>query len=142
MKRNGDIIIIEDDADDWEMLLEVFSEVIDEQKYNNRVIIFEDSTMVVDYLKESPSEIFMILSDINMPLLNGFELRASIYNIPALCKRCMPYIFLTTACNKDQVKKAFELSAQGLFEKPTSFLDYKKLISEIMRYWKHSMIPQ
>jgi len=142
MKRNGDIIIIEDDPDDWEMLLEVFGEVIDEQKYNNRVIIFEDSTMVMQYLQESQAEIFMIVSDINMPRLNGFELRESIYKIPSLCKRCMPYIFLTTGITKEHITKAFELPLQGFFEKPSSFPDYKKLIYDIVVYWKHCLAPQ
>jgi len=142
MKRNGDIIIIEDDEEDCELLLEVFGEVIDEHKFKNRVIIFEDSTMVMEYLEESKAEIFMIVSDINMPRLNGLELRESIYKIPALCKRCMPYIFLTTGITKEHVAKAFELPLQGFFEKPSSFQDYKKLIQDIILYWKHSLAPQ
>ena len=142
MKRNGDIIIIEDDPDDWEMLLEAFGEVIDENKFKNRVLIFEDSTMVMEYLKESKAEIFMILSDINMPRLNGFELRESIYKIPALCSRCMPYIFLTTGITKEHVAKAFELPLHGFFEKPSSFPDYKKLISDIILYWNVCLAPQ
>jgi len=141
MKRNGDIIIIEDDEDDCELLLEAFSEVIDEHKFKNRVIIFEDSTVVMEYLRESQSEIFMVVSDINMPRVNGFELRESIYKIPALGKRCMPYIFLTTGITKEHVTKAFELPLQGFFEKPSSFPDYKKLINDIILYWKHSLAP-
>jgi CheY-like chemotaxis protein len=141
MKANGDIIIIDDDPDDWEILLEVFGEVIEEHKFSNRVIIFEDSTMVMDYLNESTNEIFMILSDVNMPRLNGFELRESIYKIPALFKRCVPYIYLTTCSNKECVSKAFELPLQGFFEKPNSLPDYRRLVSDIVMYWKHCLAP-
>jgi CheY-like chemotaxis protein len=139
MKANGDIIIIDDDPDDWEILLGVFGEVIEEHNFSNRVIIFEDSTMVMDYLKGSESEIFMVLSDVNMPRLNGFQLRESIYEIPALYKRCMPYIFLSTCSDKDCISKAFEMPLQGFFEKPRSLPDYRKLISEIVMYWKHCL---
>lgn len=143
MKRNGDIIIIEDDPDDWEVLLEVFTQVMDANKYTNRVVIIEDSTLVVDFLKESKTEPFLIISDINMPFLNGFELRENICADPVLSKRKTPYLFLTTAGNDQKyVDNAFKLSAQGFFVKPTSFNDYIKLVSEIIGYWKTSLIPQ
>ena len=143
MKRNGDIIIIEDDPDDWEILLEVFNQVMDANKYTNRVVIIEDSTMVVDFLKESETEPFLIISDINMPLLNGFELRQSICADPVLGKRNTPYVFLTTGgSNQDYVDSAFKLSVNGFFVKPVTFNDYIKLISEILGYWKTSLAPQ
>jgi CheY-like chemotaxis protein len=143
MKRNGDIIIIEDDPDDWEILLEVFTQVMDSNKYTNRVVIIEDSTLVVDFLKESKTEPFLIISDINMPFLNGFELREKISADPKLGQRKTPYVFLTTGGNDPRyVDDAFKLSAQGFFVKPTSFNDYIKLVSEIVGYWKTSLIPQ
>jgi CheY-like chemotaxis protein len=143
MKRNGDIIIIEDDPDDWEILLEVFTQVMDLNKYTNRVVIIEDSTLVVDFLKESKTEPFLIISDINMPFLNGFELREKICADPKLGQRKTPYVFLTTGGSDPKyVDDAFKLSAQGFFVKPTSFNDYIKLVSEIVGYWKTSLIPQ
>lgn len=143
MKRNGDIIIIEDDQDDWEILIDIFKKVMKEQKYDNRVIVFEDSTMVLDYLNDSNNEIFMVISDINMPLLDGLELRKSICADPDLHKRCTPYIFLTTgAINISHIKKATELSVDGFFEKPDSLKDYKILIKEILGYWQKTLLPQ
>jgi len=143
MKRNGDIIIIEDDPDDWEILLEVFTQVMDSNKYTNRVVIIEDSTLVVDFLKESKAEPFLIISDINMPFLNGFELREKICADPKLGQRKTPYVFLTTGGSDPKyVDDAFKLSAQGFFVKPTTFNDYIKLVSEIVGYWKTSLIPQ
>jgi len=143
MKRNGDIIIIEDDPDDWEVLINVLEKVMKEQKYDNRVIVFEDSTMVLEYLKESEAELFMVISDINMPLLDGLELRKTICDDPILNKRCIPYVFLTTgAVNNNQINKAKELSVQGFFEKPVSLKDYRKLIAEILGYWQKTLVFQ
>jgi CheY-like chemotaxis protein len=143
MKRSGDIIIIEDDPDDWEVLIDVFKKVMKEQKYDNRVIVFEDSTMVLEYLNETDTELFMVISDINMPLLDGMKLRESICADPKLHKRCTPYIFLTTgAVNKNNIAKAEELSVQGFFEKPASIKDYKLLVEQILGYWQKTIVPQ
>lgn len=142
MKRNGDIIIIEDDADDREILAEVFGQVLAENKYSNRLVILEDSATVIDYLKESGTEPFLLLSDINMPKVDGFTLRNRIFNDPILKDRCVPYIFLTTSgSNRDYIQQAYTMSVQGYFCKPVKFEDYKNLISEIMSYWKISKTP-
>jgi len=142
MKRNGDIIIIEDDADDREILAEVFEQVLTENNYSNRLVMLEDSATVIDYLKETGTEPFLLLSDINMPKVDGFALRNRIYNDPELKDRCIPYIFLTTSGgNENYIQQAFQLSVQGYFCKPVRFEDYKKLITEIVLYWKLSKTP-
>jgi len=142
MKKNGDIIIIEDDADDREILAEVFEQVLHENNYSNRLVMLEDSAKVIDYLKETGTEPFIMLSDINMPKVDGFTLRGRIFNDPELKDRCIPYIFLTTSgTNQDYIQQAYQMSVQGYFCKPVRFEDYKKLISEIISYWKSSKAP-
>jgi len=144
MNRNGDIIIVEDDPDDWEVLLEVFDQVLGQNKYTNRVVIIEDSTMVVDFLRESKTDPFLIISDINMPYLNGFELRERICNDPVLNKRCQRYVFLTTSKDTEAgfMNKVHNLAVQGFFMKPVNFPDYITLITDILGYWKKSLLPQ
>lgn len=142
MKRNGDIIVVEDDADDREILIEAFEQVLQENKYMNRLVILEDSATVIDYLKTNGSDPFLMMSDINMPKVDGFTLRDRIFNDPELKDRCTPYVFLTTSgTNEDYIKKAYQMSVQGYFSKPVLFSDYKKLLSEIMAYWKMSKTP-
>jgi len=142
MKRNGDIIIIEDDADDREILMEAFEQVLAENNYSNRLVMLEDSATVIDYLKESGTEPFMLMSDINMPKVDGFTLRNRIFSDPELKDRCIPYIFLTTSgTNESYIQQAYQMSVQGYFCKPVKFEDYKILISEIISYWKLSKTP-
>ncbi len=142
MKINGDIIVIEDDADDREILAEAFEQVIAENKYTNRVVMLDDSEKVIDYLKETGTEPFIMMSDINMPKVDGFTLRNRIIDDPYLKDRCVPYIFLTTSGNnKTYIQQAYQTSAQGYFCKPVKFEDYKILISEILSYWKLSKTP-
>jgi len=132
MNKNGDIIIVEDDPDEWEILLEVFEQVLDEIGLDNRVVIFEESTMVIDFLKESEHNPFMILSDINMPYLDGFELREQIYNDKDLIGRDIPFMFLTTSDNDDFRLKSQQLGVDGYYVKPTQLSDYKALIKDIL----------
>lgn len=76
MNKNGPIIVIEDDLDDQEMLKQVFKEL----NYPNKVIYFSEAHEALDYLIFTSLKPFIILSDINMPKLNGFQLRELIQN--------------------------------------------------------------
>ena len=71
MNKNGAIIIVEDDTDDQEM----FSEVFKELNYKNEIVFFNDGQEALAYLKAKTTEPFIVFSDINMPKLNGIELR-------------------------------------------------------------------
>jgi CheY-like chemotaxis protein len=84
MKKEGPVIIIEDDLDDKEMLEEVFKKL----GYPNELLFFGDGESALDFLNESSVIPFIILSDINMPKLDGFALRDKIkwtqtYNLSA-----------------------------------------------------------
>jgi CheY-like chemotaxis protein len=140
MKINGDIILIEDDADDREILIEVFDQVITENNYDNRLVVIEDSSVVINYLKSTNTRPFLLLSDINMPKLDGFALRDQISRDPELNGRCAPYLFLTTTNSSDYISRAHEGFIQGYFAKPLTFSGYKKLIADILSYWKLNLL--
>jgi CheY-like chemotaxis protein len=71
MNRNRPIIIIEDDDDDQELLTEAFKRL----QYVNELHFFSDGHKALAYLNESDVIPFIILSDINLPKLDGFALR-------------------------------------------------------------------
>lgn len=64
---------------------------------------------------------FIILSDINMPKLNGLELRKKLKTNADLQLKCIPYLFFSTAANQPAVVEAYSMSAQGLFYKTKYF---------------------
>jgi len=141
MNLSGDIIIIEDDQEDREILQELLEEVLKENNYDNKIILISESTTVLDYLRSTTASPFLIISDINMPKLDGFTLRQKIFEDQDLNDKCIPYVFLTTSGdNVDFMKKAYGLSIQGYFTKPNDFTEYKNLLSDIVRYWKVAKI--
>jgi CheY-like chemotaxis protein len=137
MNKKGPIIVIEDDADDQELLVEIFQSL----GYVNNVIYFQDGNDALDYLNKSDVHPFLILSDINMPKLNGFELRNKVFTDLQLQSKCIPYLFFTTAANKKSVTDAYSLSVQGFFVKPTSMKGLENTIRKIVEYWQECIAP-
>ena len=137
MNLNGDIIIIEDDQEDGEILIEVFEIVLKKNDYNNKIVLIQDPTTVIDYIRNTSEAPFLIISDLNMPRLNGFDLRQKIFDDPVLNDKCVPYVFLTTSGDDPELmKRAYKLSVQGYFTKPNDYKEYEFLLNDIVRYWK------
>ncbi|CAN5233820.1 response regulator [soil metagenome] len=137
MNKNGPVIIIEDDLDD-QLLLEV---VFRKLGYPNKVIYFVDGQQALDYLNMTEEAPFLILSDINMPKLNGFALRDKIHMDAQLKVKCIPYLFFSTAVSQQMVIDAYSLSVQGFFVKQESMDELEKTITVIMEYWKRCAAP-
>ena len=137
MVKDGTIIIIEDDLDDQFVLEEVFAEL----NYPNKRMYFADGLAALEYLYTTPDRPFIIISDINLPQLNGLELRKKVQTDAELSLRCIPYVFFTTSINQNAVIDAYSNSAQGFFVKPSSFDDIKDTIKLIMEYWKKCAAP-
>lgn len=137
MNRNGEIIIIEDDQDDRDFLKDIFNEI----ELQNKIVFFEDPTQVVDYLMQSNVSPFLLLCDINMPKIDGFELRRRILNEVDLQQKFIPFIFLTTSESPENIQRAFTLSANGYFKKESDFRILKNVIENIVLYWKNSKKP-
>ena len=95
MNKNGPVIVIEDDLDDQLILQEIFTKL----GYPNKIIYFQDGQAALDHLSLHDTIPFLILSDINMPRLDGFALRNKLKEDAGLQLKCIPYLFFTTASN-------------------------------------------
>ncbi|GAB2789596.1 hypothetical protein GCM10027275_38210 [Rhabdobacter roseus] len=137
MNKNGPIIIIEDDLEDQEFLEEVFQKLA----YPNELIFFTDGLKALEFLNKEEVNPFLILSDINMPKLDGFALRDKLKTDAALTIKCIPYLFFSTALNQKAVIQAYSASVQGFFVKQSSLSELEKTISAIMEYWKRCAAP-
>jgi CheY-like chemotaxis protein len=137
MNKNGPIIVIEDDEDDQAFFTDVFKNLA----YPNEVIFFSDGQAALDYLCNSKVLPFLILSDINMPKLDGFALRQKLKTDADLQLKCIPYLFFSTALNQKAVIDAYSLSVQGFFVKQTSLAELEKTITVIMEYWIRCAAP-
>jgi CheY-like chemotaxis protein len=137
MNKTGPIIIIEDDLDDQDILTEIFHEL----NYDNEVVFFGDSLKALDYLTNADVEPFIVLSDINMPKLNGMELREKVHNNEDLRMKSIPYLFFSTSAEQKHVIDAYSRSIQGFFIKPNSYEKLKSTIRKIVEYWQECESP-
>lgn len=137
MNVNGPVIVIEDDLDDQDMLIDVFKKL----GYANELLFFTDGEKALEHLNRTDVIPFIILSDINMPKLDGFALRNKIKTDAQLQIKCIPYLFFTTASSQRAVIDAYSLSVQGFFIKQNSIAELEKTISVIMEYWKRCVAP-
>lgn len=137
MNPKGPIIIAEDDQDEQEILQLVFQRL----GVQNELKFFETGREILDYLITTAQKPFVIISDINLPLMNGIELRESIFNNPALRKKSIPFIFLSTNANKIVVDKAYEMTVQGFFIKENTIEEIEDSLRLILEYWSKCKHP-
>ena len=137
MNKIGPIIVIEDDSDDQQILKEIFKSL----NYQNPIVYFSDGEDALQFLINTEIKPFLILSDINMPKLSGFELREKIFINERLNLKCIPYLFFTTTSNQKAVVNAYSQSVQGFFVKPNEFNKLENTIKKIVEYWQECEAP-
>src|SRR3954470_15469301 len=128
MENDSPIIFVEDDVDDQEL----FAEALRDLKVERSFKFFSDGREALEYLQTTKEQPFVIFCDVNMPRLNGIELRNEINNNEALKRKSIPFVFFTTALNRKLVDEAFSLSVQGFFKKPEDFAEIKLIIKKVL----------
>lgn len=137
MSKQGAILLIDDDRDDRELIEEVLNDV----KAEHQVVSFASGEEALDYLKSATGQPFLILSDINMPVMDGIELRRQVNENEALRKKSIPFVFLSTTATNKSVEEAYEMSVQGFFQKPSSVQELGSLLLLICDYWQKCRHP-
>jgi CheY-like chemotaxis protein len=138
MPYSGPIVIVEDDIDDQEL----FENVLVDLEIPNERIYFKNPEDAWVFLKETQTQPCVIISDMNLPRMNGLEFKRLIDSHPELKRKSIPFVFLSTTANKQTVSQAFtELTVQGFFEKQSSISLLKQTFLVILNYWKLSKHP-
>jgi len=128
----GPIVIIDDDRDD----LEIYAEAIKGIDISNELRFFDSGPNALDYLHTTTEQPFIILSDVNMPVMTGIELRKRIQENDYLRQKGIPFVFISTNAGAPSVRQAHELSVQGYFQKPNSLEDIKGMLRILFQYWE------
>lgn len=72
----------------------------------------------------------VIISDINMPEMNGFELLGMLKKDNLL--KDIPVIFITTESSEKRMQDAFNLGANGFIKKPFTPEEVKRTLYEVI----------
>jgi len=130
---NSPIVIVEDDEDDCEILVDVFKEI----GVTNEFRCFLHPVEALAYLKTTTEVPFLIISDINMPLMNGLAFKKVIDLDTTISNKRIPFVFLSTAKENNLIDESFHLSVQGYFQKPNDVNSLKEIAKAIVVYWKY-----
>ncbi len=134
----GPIIIVEDDADDRFILGKIFEEL----RLTRQVLYFENPILALTHLVEESLQPFIVLSDINLPLMNGLDFKRKIDQNPLLREKSIPFVFFSTAASKFIVKEAYrEFAIQGFFQKGEQYEQVKQTLYRILCYWQECKHP-
>ena len=124
------IVIIEDDLDDQDIMQVTIQDLC----LDCEVVFFDNADHAFAYLSKPDIKPFMILSDINIPGINGLQLKEAIDAIPELKRKCQPYLFLTTSHKQDPDR-------DDIFIKPDSMKGWMNLFTSLIDYWKTTRKP-
>jgi CheY-like chemotaxis protein len=91
-----------------------------------------DGMALLDYLSRSPLPA-LILLDINMPIMDGFEVLEEIKLIPAF--QDIPIVVVTTSREEDDIDKSRRLGADAFFTKPSRYSDWVNMMKGLSDRW-------
>ena len=112
-------------ADDDESTLYLLIEFISEFGYD--VVAVKNGKELLDKLIDSKEKFDAILSDNNMPKMNGIDVLEQIRKNPEF--KTIPFILQTGATDSKLDRRVKELDGRYL-EKPSSFKDIRKILKE------------
>ena len=135
--KPGIIVLVEDDSDDQEL----FKDTLTSLSIGNKVLIFSTGLDALDYLNTTTDQPFIIICDINLPRMNGLELREEIMSSEKLKRKSIPFIFFSTNASKTTIEKAYDLTVQGFFQKPVSVDELNRVLKMIVDYWSTCKHP-
>jgi CheY-like chemotaxis protein len=130
-KISGKLILIDDKPYEKELLKEALNKL----DVDIEIEYFMNGSDALDYLKHTKDHIFIIISDMNMPKMDGLELKKAIDSDPRLKRKAIPFVFQSSVIHNSRVDEAYDLGVQGYFEKPPNAEAMAKQIDRILGYW-------
>jgi len=92
----------------------------------------EDGVALLNYLSRSPLPA-LILLDINMPRMNGFEALKEIKSMQAF--QDIPVVVVTTSGEEKDMANSSNLGADSFFTKPSGFNDWINMMKALSDRW-------
>lgn len=136
-KLAGKIVLVDDERIEKELLVMALENLGIHVELN----YFHDAFEALEYLRSTNDTIFIIISDMNMPKMNGLDFKKAIDSDPNLRVKAVPFVFSSTAATSHQLEEAYDYRLQGYFLKPHDINAIAKQLELIINYWVLSVRP-
>ncbi|GAI29311.1 unnamed protein product, partial [marine sediment metagenome] len=106
----------------------------------NKLIRKIDGEDALNYLKDANNlEPCIILLDLNMPRMNGFEFLKIAKADTTLRK--IPVVVLTTSDADESIVESYDLGVAGYIVKPVNYKQFVEAVKTLVMYWTLSRLP-
>lgn len=136
-KLSGKVVLVDDEPFEEDLLRQALSQL------NIRVDLkfFRKPQDALNYLATTTDDIFIVISDMNMPGMDGLEFKRTIDSDRNLQEKAIPFIFSTNGATRKQLEEAYQYRLQGYFKKPDDVFSMAKQLELVLNYWILSLRP-
>jgi two-component system response regulator len=132
-----DILLVEDNPDDVELALHAFETA----GLAHRVHVARDGVEALEFVfgtapdfnQAAPRKLKLILLDLKLPRLDGYEVLKRIKSDPRTAR--IPVVMLTASSEARDVMRNYDMGANSYVIKPVDFEQFVALIRDIGKYW-------
>ena len=125
--KKAQTVLLIDDEKPW---LEVLSLAMENEPF--KIVTAESGEMALKKMHTKTPD--LILSDVRMPVMNGFDLFEKVRNDPKL--KQVPYVFMSSLDDYDAKRVAKEIGADDYVIKPFDTEDAKTIIFDLLTRFK------
>ena len=131
MKKNCQILVVDDDPEDHLILLEYFREFGKDE----HVKFLENGQEALDFLESIEDDQALprlVVLDLNMPILNGTQ---TLYRLKQLRRfRNIPTIIFSTSDNENEKRKCLSFGAADYVVKPSTYEQGQQMVERFTGY--------
>ena len=136
MRGKKPILLVEDDTIDIMTVKRALKEI----HVTNALVTVGNGEEALEYLRDDKNETpCIILLDLNMPKMNGFEFLKIVKQDDIL--KMIPVVVLTTSREEQDKVEGFKFSIAGYMIKPVDYQQFVEVMKLINIYWTLSELP-
>lgn len=134
MTRSFRVLLVDDNPADLMLAREVFSD----HGEHLTVTTCSSGEEALSLLRTGDKPDVVIL-DVNMPVMSGFEVLKAIKDDPQLL--AIPVVMLSTSSQPGDIARAYTLHASSYMVKSTSFQKFVEQVDAFVSFWRESRTP-
>jgi two-component system, response regulator len=131
MKKNIEILLVEDNPDDADLAIRALKK----RNLANHLLHLEDGASALEFIfsPEGLNTPKLILLDLKMPKLNGMQVLHAIKSDERT--KTIPVVILTSSKEDPDIKECYALGANSYIVKPVEFDKFLDAVSDLGLYW-------
>ena len=128
------ILLVEDNPDDRDLTIRAFKK----NNVLNPIVVAMDgdealAMLLGDHDHEYQDSPALILLDLKLPKVDGLEVLRRIRADPRT--RVVPVVVLTSSKEDEDLRRAYDLGANGYVRKPVAFTEFTGAVHTLGLYW-------